>query len=284
MNHVEIYTDLRNYDCRLPSCWEEIQSAKWPALARFVAGGDIYYRDVVFLLGEYKTRFGWRPLPKGLKKTLPAPELGLLFGCLSWMLLDPCITPIKKRIKVNGRWYHLPGPAMRNTVIIEFATADMCYEVSRMYSGKNRYRDADLWLNKMCAYICRPIDPTINELDPERFAGDLREKFNSAIIEKRMAEFNHISPEDRYQALMFFTGTKRHMRSQFKYVWPRTHTDSGEALMNVTVSNKPEPKRWLNAIRRLAGGKYGDYEKTCYTPTYVIMEEIEQQLQTNLTT
>lgn len=275
MNNIQITTPNKTFSFNLVSTWEELSTMNWPItrwakIFPYIEQNNIYHHRVIQLL----TQTG--DLPK--QKHIPAEGYLPLYNCLDWLIDSPCIHPPIKYFRIGWKLYHLPAPRLENIPIIEFAFLDMCWELNRVFRDRGDDKTAEEWLTKLCMYMARPIDKRINPKDPDTYMGDRREKFNTGVIEPRWKIFQKIRPADRFACIWFFLGCKRYIHQRYKgKLWFDTHDAEGREIIGVQKDDKPQPFRWIEITRRLAGGKFGNLRETQFTGLYDVLEELVVQ-------
>jgi hypothetical protein len=273
MNQIQINSKGKTYNFTLSSTWEELSGSKqWRALSPHLEDNDYYNRDAIkalILKGKFP---GERHIPS--QGYLP------LYNCLDFLMDHPCVYPPIKSFMIGYRLqlFHLPAPRLENISIIEFAFLDMCWELNRFFRGRGEVEKAEEWLTKLCMYMARPIDKRIDPKDPETYMGDRREKFNTGVIDPRWELFQKIRQSDRFACIWFFLGCKRYIHQRYKgKLWFDTHDSEGREIIGVQKDDKPQPFRWIEIIRKLAGGKFGNLKETQFTGLYDVLEELVVQ-------
>ena len=146
------------------------------------------------------------------------------------------------------------------------------------FTANGQHPKANSWLTKLCLYMARPIDKRIDPKDAETYMGDRREKFNTAVIEQRWPLFREIDPADRFGCLWFFLGCKAYIHQKYKgKLWFDTHDEEGNEIIGVQKDDKPQPFRWIEICRKLAGGKFGNLRETQFAGLYEVLEELVGQ-------
>ena len=269
----------RKFDCLMPSNWEEISWKEWKEIANLIFEGNIFSRKVVASLLNKQTFWGHKPIGEKIVNQIPSEGIYPLYDALDWMHLDNCIYPPFEFIKVGRKKFYLPAARLENASIVEFALLDMAWELSRFYEQKKQADKADYWLTRLCTYMCRPIDKRINHQDPETFMGDRREKVNTAIIDRRIPLFERMDPRYRFGCIFFFLGCKKYIHDKYKgTLWFDTHDSDGNEIIGVQKDDKPQPMRWMNIIRKLAGGKFGNLRETQFANLYDVLNELRDQV------
>jgi len=265
----------KEYRCTMPSSWAEITRKDWLRIAHTLKNGSIYDPAILSALLKRKNK----PLSSKIWDKIPTEGLYPLYEQLDWLKDKYCISPPFEYIRIRGKRYYLPAERLENIPVIEFAYVDMCMVMIDFFERKKQYDKIDEWIDRMCAYLCRPIDKRIKVKDPNIFKGDRREKFNPNIIDRRVPMFSKIDARYKLGVLWFVIGCKRYIHNHYKkYIFPPTHTEDGQEIIGRQTSNKPEPQRWMNIIRKLSGGKFGDIENTRYANLYDVLNELRDQM------
>lgn len=280
MHSIQMRIGKKNYDCIMPSTWEEITWEEWKAIAAPIFDGKLFSRRVIASLLKKDTFWGHRKLPKKVINQIPTEGLYPLYGALDWLHLDNCIFPPFEFVRIGKKKFYLPSARLENATIVEFALLDMAWELSRFYDQRNQPDKAEYWLTRLCTYMCRPIDKRINHKDPETYMGDRREKINTAIIDLRIPIFEKMmDPRYRFGCIFFFLGCKKYIHKRYKgTLWHDTHDVEGNEIIGVQKDDKPQPMRWMNIIRKLAGGKFGNLRETQFANLYDVLDELRDQV------
>lgn len=282
MHQVTIKTPSRTFTGSLPASWKEIGKNEWVAIAPYLISGDIYNRDIIWnLLRTEKWGVRFR-VPRKIVLEIPPEQMYDVYSCISWLLTDNCTDPPFEAWKLKGKWYYMPASRLQNISLIEYAFLDLCYNVYQALWKKQQYDTAQEWMIKLACYMARPIDPRVDQNDPETFQGDRREKFNTIITDRRMPLFREAPMEFVYGCAYFFLGCKRYIHQRYKNtIFYDTHDSMGNEVIGVS-HKKPSPQEWIRIAFRLSGGKFGGLRDTQYSNLYDVLEEMnDQQLQKN---
>lgn len=139
----------------------------------------------------------------------------------------------------------------------EFAFADEMYF---------RYKQGDISaLDKMIAILYRKGKPGYK---PDFFDtdGDRREPFNMHTVDLRLKDVESLCTAKKALIAMWYAGCRQEWTESFPHVFPKSL--EGESEENSSAG-------WLNTLRGLSGGKFGDMEKTLRYNMYLILCEAE---------
>lgn len=262
--------------------------ADWPAVASELGQGSAYSRRMVEILLRPASR-SWGVLQYAPTDQIPAEGLGPLYECLAW-LEQPDGTPPVEWVRLGGRSLSLskgskmyfPSPRLGNVTLAEWAFVDMAWQLREYFSRQKQPDRALEWTVKMCAYLLRPLDRKVRPWDANTYQGDRREKFNTAIAEARMPLWEkYMTREIAQAAAIYVQGCKLDLARRYPSLWPKNPYETIEDLAQRAKRQRPEPKRWIDLARKLAGGKFGDFEATMYTHLHTILEEVADQVREN---
>lgn len=275
MHQIQMTIGRKSYQVTLPGSWAELPEGIWSDLYSCILEEENFFnRRLIGLLLRDRRK---RKLSKRTINKIPSPYLGQFFDCLTWMASKKMDQPHKPSIQIEGTVYFLPGPAFQNMTIIEFAFLDMAWQLRTWYQSQSQQVEAENWLLRMFAYICRPADKTRKQKNPDTYDGDIRQKFNSALAEENWEVMRQMNPSDQMWILNFILGCKETIAKRFPIIWDQSETDYREALAKAS-NRKPQPSRWLDLCRKLAGGKFGNLEETWFTGLYLVLEEVSDQI------
>lgn len=143
----------------------------------------------------------------------------------------------------------------------EFAFADGMYI---------QYRQGDAEaLDKLIAVLYRPekanYDPSHPSCD-----GDQRESFNMHTVDWRLPDVARLKPAEKALIVLWYAGNRHIWTEMFPNVFPKK-----EASENEEESAEVAGANWIDTLRNLAGGKFGDMENTMKYNMYLILCEAE---------
>lgn len=249
----------------MPSQWSEIRMKDWKLIAPFILNNNPFNRSLVLDLIRPKNIFQYFRLPYSWKELVSTEQLASLFDCVEWMQ-TPSPSPPINSFRHRGKRYYFPKAKLSNITIIEFAALDLCFNVYRDAAEKGEHDRAEMFLNKLVGYMCRPADRTVSMTDAHNFRGDVREPFNSAVCDGRAKTVAKFPDHIRIACVLFFTSCKQHIYNMYKH--PLFEGGSG----------KPNARYWLDAASKMAGGKFGTLEQTRFTNLYDFLDEMKEQV------
>ena len=168
--------------------------------------------------------------------------------------MDACAVP---SFDYNGQTYWLPGPVLDNVVGIEYVSAEHHFKA---FAKANPTPGA---LDSLIATICRPAKKGLDESDPD-WDGDVREKYNSKIAERRAVEFKKLPFPTKQLVLQYFIGadTAFHKRYQELYTTNAGSTAGGGRAASFGT---------LGILDALAvEGVFGTFDQVCFTPVHTL--------------
>ncbi|MGZ8535734.1 MAG: hypothetical protein ACXWV4_09370 [Flavitalea sp.] len=140
----------------------------------------------------------------------------------------------------------------------EFAFADEMYF---------RYKQGDAkGLDQLIAILYRKgksgYNPDFYDTD-----GDRREPFNMHTVDLRLKDIERVCPAKKALIAMWYAGCRHQWTESFPHVFPKRNPEETE--------EENSSAGWLNTLRGLSGGKFGDMEKTLRYNMYLILCEAE---------
>jgi hypothetical protein len=261
----------------LPASWHEVSEQDWPTVSLLFLLGDTALVRMKVLRGLLRTKRGTLISESSLR-TLDAWQLREIASLLSWMLKDRMESRPFEYIIIQGERYFLPNDGLKNITLIEYAFLDLYYMVYVDAVEAGQHELAEQHLNRLLAYMCRPmrqgIDP--DRPDPDTWDGDIREKFNNSICDRRIDKMQDITSAEKLAILMFFTGCKAAIhRSYAGTVFPQQEDEKGNKVH--TGATAMEPTAWLDMCFALAGGIFGTLEQTMYTNLFTVLRHLQLQ-------
>lgn len=153
------------------------------------------------------------------------------------------------QFRVGFTVYYGHGAKLNNVEIEEFAFADAFF-IKYMQTKE------EIHLNRMIACLYRPKG-TGNH-------GDVRKYFFDNEIEARAKRISKVSIAKRHAILLNYIGQRSHL----------INSPSGK---KVFTSNKKSDKGWGHVILSIAGGKFGDYDKTRRAMLWDVLRDLAMQ-------
>jgi hypothetical protein len=277
MHEVAITLKNKRRSYFLPERWEEVSEKAWPAVTLLFLLGDRPSVRLQVLGALLKTRRS-TSIPEGHLRQLKGWQARQLAQLLDWMLKDRMESKPFNSFTIDGEKFYLPNDGLKNITLIEYAFLDLYYMVYVDAVEAGQHELAEQHLHKLIAYMCRPmrqgIDP--DRPDPETWDGDVREKFNNSICDKRVEKMKGLSAAEKLPLLMFFTGCKAAIhRSYAGTVFPQQEDEKGNKVH--TGATAMEPTAWLDMCFALAGGIFGTLEQTMYTNLFTVLRHLQLQ-------
>lgn len=149
-----------------------------------------------------------------------------------------------------------PGDRLKNISIDELSFA------FHFYGMYNKTKDAK-HLNSLFAVLYRPYDKT------GIARGDVREPFNHHLIEANENRTKKVNESYKQAVLIFFIGCIEYMEKRFPFVFKRADEDELKKQGNSSL---------MGVIISVAGGKFGDFDKTKTQNAYVVLTELNSLL------
>lgn len=183
-----------------------------------------------------------------------------LVSIVAFVNEDMLHAPVAK-FKWKGHTYYPAASGFRNVTGFEYA--DLENQLQMIISGNN----AERALLRILANLYRRTD---SKSDPKSadYAGDVREPFNSWVIDSRADEIIGISNEYVLSALIFYLLNRNRIYDTYDKVFD--HEDDTD--LNGPVVDRPIQIGITGMILELAEtGMFGDFEKTGKTYIHTLL-------------
>lgn len=274
MNNIEINVAGRPYKFTLPSAWDEMTALQIMAVCRASRKGldmDGFLLDVLMGIipaSAQKALFEFyaalavardkSPDGEGREARLDeitdiASQFSRLLDLMKWLGEPSRLTknpfPV---LKVGRRKYQGPKEGLKDITYYDFALVDLLLRDMAYALKEDRPEDAEVAKAKIMAVLWKKPG----------------EQYDEKRAEARAKIFSHLSVECKDAAYLFVAGSIRQIMQSF----PRIFTDGQEA-----DDTQDENYGHAEVILDLAGGKFGDIEKTQYTPLYTILMYLEHE-------
>ncbi len=161
------------------------------------------------------------------------------------------------KIPFGKRLYGL-GDNFDNLIGSEFIIAD-----NHFFNYFSSGNTADL--DKFVACLYRPKRKNYNPHSPD-FKGDIREDFNSFLVDARAKKLAKVSLAKKLMAYTYYIGCRTEWEEMYPYVFPK---ETGEQSLNYG---------WLEALYKNAGEKFGTLEQTERQPIANILLNMQIQM------
>lgn len=276
MNNIEINVAGRPYKFTLPATWDEMTTPQIFAVCRASRKGldmDGFLLDILMgiipasaqkALFEFYAAlaFARDKSPDGEGRearqdemTDIAGQFSRLLDLMKW-LGDP--SELAKNpfpvLKVGRRKYQGPKDGLKDITYYDYALVDLLLRDMDYAMKEDRPEDTETAKAKIMAVLWKKPG----------------EQYDEKRAEARTKTFSRLPAEWKDAAYLFVAGSIRRMMRLF----PRIFTDSQD-----TGDTQDENYSHAEVILDLAGGKFGDIEKTQYTPLYTILMYLEHEAQ-----
>ncbi|MGV3588607.1 MAG: hypothetical protein ACO1OF_16495 [Adhaeribacter sp.] len=151
--------------------------------------------------------------------------------------------------------YYGPADELENITFIEFIKAEAAF-LAFQRTQKEEY------LNRLCAILYRPRRR--GKLTPENATGDIREKFNDALVPGRALAMARLPIQVRLAILLFFSGCRQTIVKANPEIFP-------EKKQTRTLSSE---LGWAGILRTLAG-HINQFEKTGDQNLYTVLFDMK---------
>lgn len=274
MNNIEINVAGRPYKFTLPSTWDEMTAPQIFAVCRASRKGldmDGFLLDILMEIippSAQKALFefyaalafarGKSPDGEGREvcqdeMTDIASQFSRLLDLMKWLGEPSELTknpfPV---LKVGRRKYQGPKEGLKDITYYDFALVDLLLRDMAYAMKEDRPADAEAAKVKIMAVLWKKPG----------------EQYDEKRAEARAKTFSRLSAEWKDTAYLFVSGCLRQIMRSF----PRIFTDGQD-----TDDAQDENYGHAEVILDLAGGKFGDIEKTQYTPLYTILMYLEHE-------
>lgn len=274
MNNIEINVAGRAYKFTLPSTWDEMTTPQIFTVCRASRKGldmDGFLLDVLMGLIPPSTQkalsefyaalaFARDKSPDGEGReslqdemTDIASQFSRLLDLMKWIAEPSELTknpfPI---LKVGQRKYQGPKEGLKDIAYYDFALVDLLLRDMVYAMKEDRLADAETAKVKIIAVLWKKTG----------------EQYDERRAEARAKTFSRLPAEWKDAAYLFVVGSIRQIMRSF----PRIFTDGQEV-------NEAQDESYGHAevILDLAGGKFGDIEKTQNTPLHTILLYLEHE-------
>lgn len=168
------------------------------------------------------------------------------------------------KIKVKKKIHAAPEDDLSNLGFGEWCFAYECYNYYRL-------TDDPSVLNKLIAVIYRPLDP-LSKKDSPDFKGDVREKFNSNLIESRALLLRGIDEKIKLAILAWFSVALAELVDGLPNVFPKR-----DEKPETDAPTGDDGRTWLSVFSDLLGPKWGTMEQLSNTNALFILNYLEEQ-------
>lgn len=250
------------FDFEIPSSWEELDGHQYATVLQVLS----YHNADRFVIGASLIALlcqkNW-----DVVSNLPQDELYDLLPLTNFMIEEQ--PPVKNYfpvLKIRKKQCHAPAADLSN-----IGFGEWCF-VFQFYSYYRKTNDI-VWLEKMIATLYRPADPT-QVVDSVTFSGDVRERFNENLIEKRALSVRDVPEKFKLAVFGWFTAAINQVMMYRPNVFPPV--PEGAELQD--QEEQPEDGRtWLSVFRELLGPKWGISDQLKFTNAMFVLDALEEQ-------
>lgn len=262
MNTVTI--DKKKFN--IPENWDEITEAHLLLLGKqfpLIPTGEVLFKIFYGFLKINKPiatellfirsmEIAKKVTPKG-KPNIFLESVGRALGMLdnfNWIFTTNCINKcIIQEIKVYRKIFYGPGENLYNVTINEFKHADKFFMTYMMNKEIK-------WLNLLLATLWRQAGEGIRQ--------DKRMYFHEEDIQANADILAPIPLHIKHAALLNYIGLRNAV----------INSPNGRKVFSKSATKATENSGWGEVILKLAGNKFGDFEKTKSTMLYDVLSEI----------
>jgi hypothetical protein len=274
MNNIEINVAGRAYKFTLPSTWDEMTSKELMDICRLSRCGlakepfmisavicllPIEVRNIVLNLYTMLVYAARRsPIADQREEFTDASmdvvtQFVRLIDLMNWLAEPSTLTknPLST-VNVGWRKYRGPKDGLKDITYYDFALVDLLLRDITYAMQEDRQADAETAKAKIMAVLWKKPG----------------EQYDERRAEARAKAFSRLPVEWKDAVYMFVTGSIRQIISSY----PRIFSSSGESgnALEDTYGH-------AELILDLAGGKFGDIEKTQNTPLHTILLYLEHE-------
>lgn len=279
MHSIVVSYEKKREAYRLPENWQEVSdygTGIWWKLTASLLVGKSPQAALWALRALLTMEDSEKVMPFEVFKQLDPVHVKLMSEMLGWMWTEGMTHQPFAAFWHEGVEYYLPDSGLGNVSLIEFAYLDTMYNLYVRMAQEEKPDQAELYLTKLCTYMCRPIDPDINPEDAKTYKGDQREMFNTIICDRRLPSFSRLPIEKKLPLLLFYVGCKREVHERAEGTVFSKMTD--EEGNHINGSGRPmEPQEWIDIAFHLAGGKFGTLQETMYTNFFTVLHWLRVQ-------
>lgn len=272
MNHIEINVRGKAFKFTLPATWDEMTPRQLLTVCRASRRGvskDDFLTAVVMEMlpaGAQRALFEYYAALAYARAKLPddniredvqdemtdvTAQVARLLDLMGWLGDPAALTknpfPI---LKTGRRKYQGPKDGLKDITYYDFALVDILLQDMAYAMKEDRPDDAEAAKVKIMATLWK----------------NPGERYDEARTEARAKAFSRLPAEYKDAVYLFIAGSLRHIMQSF----PRVFASD-------TEDNQDENYGHAELILDLAGTKFGDIEKTQYTPLYTILMYLEHE-------
>lgn len=264
--------ELRGHQVTIPAEWKELTARHVLLLGALFPLLPTHEKGLAILLGFIRLSGGWRiqwtlyqnmVLGRRLQRKLgynPFVErLELAMEALDqfeWIYKDNMLSENRfPVVRSRGRSYYGPSEQLKNLEINEFSYADGFYTQYLKNPGEIKF------LELLIATLWRGPGPG-HPNDPRRY-------FYEQSLDEDIAWARRL-PDARKKALLI------------NYIGMRNavvRSKPGKAVFTRSLKTEARKTGWGHVILRMAGGKFGEYDKTRRAMLWDVLRELEMQKQ-----
>lgn len=250
MHNIEINNKLY----LLPESWKELTGVQVLAVLRILFHPKHNEHDKKLRLLKLLLDAKWK-----LIFTFTAEQKIQLYDLFEYCFEKPTFTEqLLPKLSAGGHELIGPKKQFRNLTVNEFIYTETAYNA--YCSSKNLEK-----LHALIAILYRPEDTRKDPESPD-FDGDMRQPFNNHLIEKRLPMVKRLMPE--YQMLIFYW--YQACRDQLIKDYWRCFNGGGN-------ESSGGQKSWNTFLNAMAGGKFGDFEKTKKALVHDVFTDIQME-------
>jgi hypothetical protein len=239
----EIVVGKQTFFC--PENFQEIEASKFKHILKLIFDEDNY-------LNRWKILQILAHIPSKFRRLLREEQLLEMLELLDFIYFRDDL-PILEKIEIEKEMFYFPVENMTYSSVIEFAIADQY--ASEIIEGN---------YDKLDNFFFTLVRPHTPEVLDHKFTGDIRERFNAYLIDKRVKELSKLVPI-HYKIYLFFwfLNVKKEIKNRYSELFKKSEKSENE-------ENQVEQPEiliigWLKLIKSISEtGIYGNYDDTCH--------------------
>lgn len=259
--HYELNKSAIKFDIEIPSAWNELDKHQFATIIQVLhfRKADPYTISVSLLA----LLFGQKNFH--VLSGLPDELLTELVPLTNFLIEEkPPVQNYWPTINIKKKRHVAPADDLSN-----FSFGEWCFafELYNYYRLTNDHHS----LNKLIAVIYRPLDPNVKE-GSSNYIGDLREKFNENLIEKRAQQVQGIEEKIKLAIVAWFSVALAEVIEDRPHVFPKKQGEQ-----KAEESSGSDSRTWLTVFRELLGPKWGSIEMLKHTNAMFVLDELEDR-------
>jgi len=273
MHQLRIAISGKTYCEKLPANMQEMTAREFRRIFRplFSAVHTGHLRITLLKKLLFRRQYWLRRIMLQYKliQLAGAEVLWEMSECLRWLWKETSPIALIPSFRHRLCTYHLPGDYFRNGSLIEFIFADALLQHIVVDEEINE----DM-LNELVAVLCRPARPfwCIKQHLADYNTGDPRQRFNSALLQRRKQRLASLPLHYKIYVLRYFVGCKLHILESYPALFPKPSKHE-------QINKSAQGGSWIELLKDIADTKlYGNYDETAHYNLHTILTNANNDL------